>query len=215
MGYKIDLAGERYGKLTVLEYSHTDPKSRKSFWKCRCDCGNTTVICASNLRSGNTVSCGCGEIENRKRLMKVFYEEHFRHGEAYSRIHRIWAHMKERCSNPCSKNYPQYGGRGISVCDEWRGPNGFEAFFDWAMSSGYSDDLTIDRIDTNGNYTPQNCRWATPTVQANNRRTNRLVTINGETKSLAEWCRIYGKNYQTVYCRIEAGVDPEEALTRQ
>lgn len=214
MAFKIDLTGKRYGKLTVLEYSHTDPKSRKSYWKCKCDCGSTKVICASNLRSGNTSSCGCGEDENREVLMKEFYNEHFRHGQSYTRIHRTWAHMKERCENPKSKDYALYGGRGISVCEEWSKPGGFDAFFKWAMDNGYNDELTIDRKDPNGNYEPSNCRWETPEKQANNRRTNRSITIDGETKTLAEWCKEYGKNYSAVYWRIESGMSPKEALTK-
>lgn len=214
MAYRIDLTGKRFGKLTVLEFAYTEQKSRKSFWKCRCDCGNVKVICASNLKSGNTSSCGCGEIVNRERRMNAFYDEHFRHGKSYSRIHKIWAHMKERCSNPKSKDYPLYGGRGISVCEEWSGPDGFNAFLEWAMTHGYSDELSIDRINPDGNYEPENCRWATPTKQANNRRTNRLVTIDGETKTLAEWCKQYGKNYSSVYWRIESGMTPEEALRK-
>lgn len=212
MGYKIDLTGKRYGRLVVLGYSHTEPKSRKSFWKCKCDCGTVKTVCASNLRSGNTSSCGCGEGENRERLMQAFYDEHYKHGEAYSRLHRIWAHMKERCENPNCRDYPLYGGRGIKVCDEWVGERGFEAFNAWALDNGYGDALSIDRVDTNGNYEPANCRWATDTMQANNRRANRRITMRGETKTIAEWCRQYGKNYGTVYTRLETGMTPEEAF---
>ena len=213
MAYKLDLTGKRYGKLTVLEFAYTDPKSRKSYWKCRCDCGREKIICASNLKSGNTSSCGCGEVENRKKLMDSFYKDHIKHGMSESRIHKIWAHMKERCSNPNSKDYPLYGGRGISVCPEWDDPNsGFVNFFDWALSNGYRDDLTIDRADTNGNYEPGNCRWSNAIEQSNNRRTNRLVTLSGDTKTLAEWCRTPGKNYSTIYYRLQSGMTPEEAF---
>lgn len=212
MGYRIDLTGKRYGRLEVLEYSHTEPKSRKSYWVCRCDCGTIKTVCASNLRSGNTSSCGCGEQENLERRMSEFYDEHHRHGESHSRLHRIWAHMKERCDNPNCKDYPLYGGRGVKVCEEWTGEHGFENFNEWALGHGYADRLSIDRIDTNGDYEPNNCRWATDTTQANNRRANRRISISGETRTLAEWCRRYGKNYGTIYTRLEAGMSPEEAF---
>lgn len=210
--YKIDLTGQRFGKLTVIEYSHTNDR-RKTFWKCRCDCGNEKTVAGYNLRSGNTSSCGCGERENREQLMSRFYNDHYKHGKCYDRIHTVWAHMKERCSNPNTKDFALYGGRGICVCPEWAGEDGFQNFFDWSMKNGYRDDLTIDRINVNGNYEPSNCRWASATQQANNRRSSRLISIDGETKTLAEWCKQYGMNYYSVYYRIEKGCDPKIALT--
>lgn len=212
MGYKIDLSGNRYGKLVVLRYSHNDNR-RKSYWVCRCDCGNETVVSGSNLKSGNSSSCGCGELENRKRLMDAFTETHLKHGQSYSRIHRIWSHMIDRCLNPKCGDYPLYGGRGISVCPAWLGTDGFENFYKWAASVGYSDELTIDRKDVNGNYEPSNCRWSDAEGQANNRRTNICFELHGEVKTLAEWCKVYGKNYSKIYFRInEMGMALEDAL---
>lgn len=214
MGYKIDLSGQRFGRLVVTKYSHNDSR-RKSYWLCKCDCGNEAVVCGSNLKGGNTSSCGCGEDENRAQLMQSFTEEHYKHGLSYSRIHKIWSHIKERCLNPRCKDYDLYGGRGISVCDEWIGENGFENFYEWAVMNGYSKELTIDRKDVDGNYEPSNCQWIDAKGQANNRRTNLRYEIGGETKTLAEWCEIYGKNYGTVYFRInEMGMAPEEALKK-
>lgn len=214
MGYKIDLSGQKFGKLIVLRYSHND-KRRKSYWLCRCECGNEVIVSGSNLKSGNTSSCGCGEDENRNRLMQSFTDRYRKHGLSESRIHKIWTHMKERCLNPRCKDYYLYGGRGISVCEEWMGENGFEHFYEWAIANGYSENLTIDRKNVDGNYEPSNCRWADVKEQANNRRSNIRYKIGDETKTLAEWCDIYGKNYGTVYFRInEMGMTPKDALEK-
>lgn len=214
MGYKIDLSGQKFGKLIVLRYSHND-KRRKSYWLCRCECGNEVVVSGSNLKSSNTSSCGCGEDENRNRLMQSFTDRYRKHGLSETRIHKIWAHMKERCLNPRCKDYYLYGGRGISVCEEWMDENGFEHFYEWAIANGYSENLTIDRKNVDGNYEPSNCRWADVKKQANNRRSNIRYKIGDETKTLAEWCDIYGKNYGTVYFRInEMGMTPKDALEK-
>ena len=214
MGYKKDLSNQRFGKIVVLSYSHSDSR-RKSYWLCQCDCGSQKVICGSNLNSGNTVSCGCVELENRRLRMKSFEDKYYRHGQCYSRLYDILRHMKQRCLNPNNKDYGLYGGRGISICDEWLGQNGFESFRNWAMNNGYSDDLSIDRIDVNGNYEPSNCRWTTAKTQANNRRTNLCYLIDGETKTLAEWCKTFGKNYGTIYYRINKMKMPiKEALEK-
>lgn len=122
-----------------------------------------------------------------------------KHGLSNSRLYRIWRGIINRCENPNRKAYPRYGGRGIKMCDEWRD---FINFYDWAIANGYQDNLTIDRIDNNGNYEPLNCRWATVKEQCRNQRTNRLITINGETKCLKEWCEIYKISYKTVHARI-------------
>jgi len=206
MKYKIDLTGNRYGRLTVIEYVYT--KNRKPHWRCRCDCGNETIVSGSNLRYGVTKSCGCLEEENRKRHV----EESRKHGESYTRLHKAWTHMKYRCHNPKAKGYEIYGGRGITVCEEWDGEHGYENFSQWAKNNGYEDGLTLDRIDVNGNYEPNNCRWSTAETQANNRRTNVILTANGVSKTRAEWCRERGINYGTVVDRMKNGWTAEEAL---
>lgn len=149
----IDLTGKRYGKLTVLERVQT---SKKTKWKCKCDCGNEVVVASDNLRSGHSRSCGCLKLE-----------EVTKHGQWNTRIYRIYYAMKQRCNNPKCAAYGYYGGRGIKVCIEWE--NDFQTFYNWAMSHGYADDLSIDRIDVNGNYEPSNCRWATATEQSFNK----------------------------------------------
>ena len=134
----------------------------------------------------------------------------YRHGGKGTRLYRIWASMKTRCYNPKATHYSRYGGRGITICDEWR--NSFQAFHDWAMLHGYSDKLTIDRIDVNGNYEPGNCRWATIREQSFNRSNNHNFTIVGVTKTLTEWCELHSINYKTVRDRLRRGWIIERAL---
>lgn len=135
----------------------------------------------------------------------------YKHGLRKTRLFSIWANMKTRCINPRSTHYNRYGGRGITVCDEWR--DNFQSFYEWAMANGYKDDLTIDRIDNNGNYEPSNCRWTTSKEQARNTSRNVLITIDGETKSLMSWCEKYNINYKTVRDRLKRGWTIEKSLT--
>lgn len=134
----------------------------------------------------------------------------FKHGLRDTRLFSIWSNMKTRCYNPKTPAFKDYGGRGITICDEWL--NDFQAFYDWAMSNGYSDDLTIDRKDNDGNYSPDNCRWISQTKQCNNRRSNLAITLNGKTRTLMSWCNFYSINYKTVRDRLKRGWDIETAL---
>ena len=135
----------------------------------------------------------------------------YKHGLKNTRLFRVWNNILSRCYNSNASHFHRYGGRGVTVCDQWR--NDFKVFYDWAMSHGYSDELTIDRINNDGNYEPSNCRWVDIKTQARNRNNNHYVTINGITKTLTEWCNYYSINYRTVQDRIKRGWTEHKALT--
>lgn len=197
-----DLTGKRFGRLTVIGRDEYVGKS--SFWLCRCDCGNLTSVRGGKLKDGGTKSCGCYRHECLTKQLK-------KHGCSKNRLYNIWTGMKQRCSNENSDSWNAYGERGIKVCDEWK--ESFVAFREWALSHGYSDDLTIDRIDADGNYEPSNCRWATIRQQANNKRNSSRIEINGIIKSLPEWCDIYKIKTVTAWRRIRNGWNPIDAFT--
>ena len=159
----IDLTGKKFGRLTVVGYSHKDSHGA-CYWECVCKCGSPLIVRGQNLRSGHTQSCGCLQ---KERVAVA----NMTHGLKGTRLYRIWIDMKGRCYNPKATCHKDYGGRGITVCDEWK--DNFQAFYDWAMPNGYRDDLSIDRIDVNGNYEPSNCRWATASEQQKNKRKNK------------------------------------------
>lgn len=191
-----DITGKKFGRLTVLGISHKGER-RKYFWKCRCDCGNEIIAEGSNLKSGNTKSCGCLNTERRISRQK-------KHGMFGTRIYGIWNGMHMRCEDKNIPLYERYGAKGISVCKEWKK---FENFYNWSIENGYRDDLTIDRIDYNGNYEPSNCRWVDNITQANNTSRNLYIEYNGETHTLAEWSRILDFPYDLVKHRLYNGWD--------
>ena len=192
-----DLTGQRFGKLVAVNPIDEPTKSgQHKRWVCRCDCGETAIVTSDHLKKGTTKSCGC-----------------INHGKTGTRLYRIWSHMRSRCQNPKDENYKNYGARGITVCKEWA--RDFMAFYNWAISSGYNDGLTIDRTDNSKGYSPENCRWADMRTQANNTRSNRKITYNGETKTLAEWARIIGVKQNTLLYRLKRGWSIERAFSKQ
>lgn len=163
-----DLTGQRFGRLTVIERAGSD-KQKRATWRCRCDCGGETVVASSYLINGDVRSCGCSKSDR-------MIEHNTKHGKAGTRLYGVWGNMVQRCTDPKHKHYCRYGGRGITVCDEWR--NSFQAFYEWAMASGYDENAprgqcTLDRIDNEMGYTPNNCRWVDMVTQRHNRSDSR------------------------------------------
>lgn len=198
MGIFQDLSGKRFGKLTAIEV-YKKNKNGESIWKCQCDCGNFSNVVCSSLKNGHTTSCGC-----YKKVCCIT------HNETKTRLHRIWSGIKARCQNKNLPKYNNWGGRGIKMCKEWA--DSYEKFRDWALSSGYKENLTIDRIDNNKWYSPDNCRWATTKQQSNNRRTNHIITFNGQTHTISEWSEIIGVKSSTIQRRITANMPIEKIL---
>ena len=170
-----------------------------AMWKCRCECGNEKEVYQKHLLSGASTSCGCYTAERASYRMKENNPTVRKHGMCNTRLYRIWSDMKDRCTNPNNTKYSCYGGRGIAVCDNW---HEFSAFKNWALSNGYDDNLTLDRIDTDGNYEPSNCRFLTIQRQQYNKRTNHLITYNGKTQTLTEWADERGIKRNTLDARI-------------
>lgn len=191
MSKLIDRTGKKYGKLTVIRRVENAPGG-VTRWECLCECGNLTIVRANNLNSGAVKSCGC--------LLKTAPQSRATHNMSNTRLYREWASIKARCYYKSQAGYKSYGARGIKMCDEWL--NSFEAFADWSLSNGYSDDMTIERIDNDKDYMPNNCKWISLSEQANNRRSNIKITHNGETHNLSEWCKIYGIDYKLAHNRI-------------
>ena len=200
---KIDLTGKKFGRLTVLKQSGT--KHKECVWECMCDCGNKTNVISSNLRKGHTKSCGCLNTERTKQA-------NTKHGLYGTKIHSTYYNMKNRCYNPNYYLYKHYGGKGITVCDEWLGENGLSNFYNWSLKNGYADDKSIDRIDNEKGYCPENCRWTTMKQQQNNRTNNRIITVNGNSHTMKEWSEITGIGYGTIQSRINRGWSPEDAV---
>ena len=198
-----DLTGQKFNMLTVKSFAFI--RDSHAYWNCVCDCGKESVVCASRLFRGTTKSCGCISREISRKRMTT------KNGYSKTRIYRIFIGMKQRCYKDKDKDYPRYGGRGIKICDEWLQDS--KKFVEWAKGHGYKETLSIDRIDVNGDYTPDNCRWVSAKKQANNRRSNLFITYDGKTLSASEWCAIKGWNRHIIPERLRKGWSLEKAMT--
>ena len=172
-------------------------------WKCLCDCGSTKILYGMNLRMGRTTSCGC--------LQRKYLSAGMTTQTKKERLYNIWCSMRKRCQNPKEKSYKNYGGRGITVCKEW--DCSFVAFRSWALSHNYDNAKTLDRIDVNGNYTPENCRWVDMAIQNRNKRNNISIAYAGKTMCLFDWAEEVGIGRQTLTYRLKAGWPIDRALT--
>lgn len=202
MGNRIDMTGQRFGRLTVVLFVRGD--GTHSYWSVKCDCGNDRVVARNSLQSGRTKSCGCLHRENKARTST-------KHGKHLSRVYNTYMMMRARCSNPNATGYECYGGRGITVCDRWN--NSFQSFLDDMGEP--PDGTSIDRIDVNGHYEPTNCRWATRSEQQANRRNTVRIDLNGEVKTMHEWSESLDIPVRTIRARIAAGRAPQEVLSKE
>lgn len=206
MGKFQDLTGQRFGRLTVLGFAGR--KKPQILWECQCDCGNKKIVTGNALRTNGTRSCGCLADESRKNVAPKVTT----HGDSKTRLYRIHSAMKQRCYNPNRERYKDYGGKHITICKEWLEKGGYEAFKEWALSNGYRDNLTIDRIDNEKGYSPENCRWVDMKTQSNNKRMNIFVEYNQETHTASEWAEILDIHYTRLLERLKRGETIEEIL---
>lgn len=190
MGKALELSGKKFGMLTVISLEGSDSKHRRLFL-CKCDCGKECIKVGTLMVAGKVRSCGCMAQNNFDQTT---------HGQSKTHLYGVWHTMKSRCNNPNAQHYKNYGAVGIAVCDEWN--EDFLAFHDWAISNGYQEGLTIDRIDVNGNYCPENCRWITQKEQCNNKGNNRYIEHNGQVKTLHQLADEYGIKYKTLWMRL-------------
>lgn len=188
-----DITGHRFGRLTALEVVGTAPNHGGYLWRCKCDCGNEHIVAYAKLSHGRVRSCGClrKEISMERQLKHASARRNKR-----TRLYSIWLGMRERCSYPQNVSYPAYGGRGIKVCNEWA--SDFDKFRNWALSNGYNDTLSIDRIDSDLDYSPENCQWIPLSENCAKQRKSRFITIDGVTKSITKWA----KTIQIAPCRL-------------
>ena len=198
-----NLTGRVFNRLTVLK--RVENRNKEPYYLCKCVCGNEKVIRGKDLKYNKIKSCGCLNRENTiKRNLK--------HGLRYTRIYKIWLLMKNRCFNSKYHSFKNYGGRGITVCNEWE--NDFMSFYNWAMSNNYKEELSIDRIDVNGNYEPSNCRWATKLQQQRNTTRLRKITYNDKTLCISEWAELLGLEYNYLYHKLRRKNYSSDVLER-
>ena len=187
----IDITGMKFNRLTAIEYAGQGSCGAR--WKFKCDCGNEIVTSSYPVRNGKTKSCGCWNNENKHNRYRI-------HGMHKTKLYSAWTHMKQRCLNPKCASYKDYGGRGISICSEW--VDDFTSFRDWAYENGYSEELTLDRIDNNKGYYPENCRWVSMETQENNKRNNHFYLYKGEKKTLSQIANENKISRNSLYYRV-------------
>lgn len=202
-----DLLGRRFGRLTVIKFIPQSERTVRQYnWWCKCDCGNEIKANAYKLRMGLQQSCGC-----LKEDMKTFIGDmSLKYKYSNKRLYSVYKAMLDRCYNPDSREWHNYGGNGVKVYDAWLGEKGYDVFAEWAYSTGYDNNAkhgscTLDRIDNSKGYCPENCRWITNTEQQNNRRNNVRVTFDGKTQTVAEWARYFNVSYWRMYSWIKKG----------
>lgn len=193
--------GQKYGNWEVLSVKQTVHKGERRTAICKCKCGNIREVACQKLIRGLTLSCGCWRADAKH----------------HKRLHVVWRHMQSRCYNKNNPKYPQYGGRGIVVCNEWLGAEGFARFVEWSYKHDYDENAstgkcTIDRIDVNGNYEPSNCRWADPFTQANNKQNTIYIEHNGEKHTISEWAIILGIPRRRIENRVRYGYPTHKIL---
>ena len=200
-----DLVGRQFGRWVVIDKA--PKKNGRTAYLCRCSCGTEKEVRASTLISGDSTSCGCLQRELVGSRAK-------KHGGFGSRLYHIWDSMRQRCLNKSSRAYKNYGARGIKICESWQE---FDAFRAWAYANGYYDDAprgsyTLDRIDVDGDYSPENCRWVDMKTQSRNKRDTIYLEVNGVLRTLSEWAEMYGLRYDTIWRRYKSGKTPDEIL---
>ena len=210
MGTFIDLTGQKFGKLTAIKRIRQKKykNGSHSYWLCRCECGNLTEVEVTHLKNGNTKSCGCLK---KNRTMQNSTKKHYT-GESSTRLYRVWIGMKTRCYNPKAGNYKYYGAKGVSICEEWIGDDGYRNFKSWALKNGYKNELTIDRKDNNKSYSPDNCRWVTQKEQARNTSQVKMLEYKGEVRSIPEWAENVGISTECLKQRIKNGWSIEKCI---
>ena len=204
--------GQKFGRLTVIELDHVEhtidnsgKTCNKEYYKCVCECKNEVIVLKDYLKNGHKRSCGC---LHKEVTREKFLGANKTHGMSETRLFYIWKTMKVRCNCKTNKNYKYYGGRGITICQEWL--EDFMNFYNWSIANGYNENapknaITLDRIDNNKGYCPENCRWTSQKVQANNNRHNHPITYNGETKNIGEWAEVFNLTRHIILNRLRKG----------
>lgn len=214
-----EYSGKKYNMVTILRFAYIKNAHRQ--YECRCDCGKVFYSAISPIKNGSRISCGCS-VRTKERTIEPRINGKYRTSlkKKALPLYRVYNDMHRRCEKQYRKDYKRYGGRGICVCDEWSGEHGYDNFCDWAYKNGYDEsapygDCTLDRIDVNGNYSPENCRWADKYVQANNRRNNHIVNVNGHKQTLISACREKGIDYRMVHSRLQRGWSERAAFVNK